>query len=164
MHPCNSSSIIHWHDILYPRIICYCFLDLLLNTHGCYSWKNGSVGDTVPGLGQHLQQCHHQHTQGRGSHCYWSLDVGLYPLCIWSSSRVSFHIFLPQLLKNNLDMQHCYWRNKDMCLDNTKSTWRLFAKKTTDTKFKRNLQQTKQSLFSSWMRNIGGRIFNAKSF
>ena len=72
------------------RSVCHCFLDLIPHSNGCYSWKNGSPGYFVPGARQHLQHRHHQHSQGGGSHCYRSLDVGLHSLCVRCFDRVSW--------------------------------------------------------------------------
>ena len=71
------------------RSICYRLMDLVSHPHGRNPREDGAPGHAVPGAGQHLQQCHNQHTQGGGTHSDWGLDVGLYPFCVWSLSRVS---------------------------------------------------------------------------
>ena len=71
------------------RSLCYCLVDLISYSHGRYPREDGAPGHALPGAGQHLQQRHHQHPQGRGAHSNRSLDVGLYPLCFRSLSRVS---------------------------------------------------------------------------
>ena len=67
------------------RTLCYCVLDLVPDPDGCDSWEDGSPGHSVPGAGQHLQQRHHQHSQGGGTHRYRGLDVGMHPLRVRGS-------------------------------------------------------------------------------
>ena len=64
-------------------------MDLVPDPDGCDPWADGAAGHSVPGAGQHLQHRHHQHSQGGGSHCYRSLDVGMHPLRVWCFNRVS---------------------------------------------------------------------------
>ena len=46
------------------RSVCDCILDIISHPHGRDTGQDGPVGHLVPGVGQHLQQRHHQHTQG----------------------------------------------------------------------------------------------------
>ena len=64
-------------------------MDLISHPNGRYPREDGAPRHSVPGACQHLQQCHHQHTQGGGAHSNRSMDVGLYPICVRSPSRVS---------------------------------------------------------------------------
>ena len=70
------------------RSVCDCILDIISHPYGRDTGQDGPTGHLVPGVGQHLQQRHHQHTQGRGSHCHRGLDVGLHTFCVRRSSRV----------------------------------------------------------------------------
>ena len=93
--------------IIFCRSLCYCLVDLISHPNGRYPREDGAPGHTVPGAGQHLQQRHHQHPQGRGAHSDRSLDVGLYPLCFRSLSRVSLET--KEFLKTNLVFQVCHF-------------------------------------------------------
>ena len=46
------------------RSVCDRVLDLISHPHGRHPGADGPPGHPVPGAGQHLQQCHHQLTQG----------------------------------------------------------------------------------------------------
>ena len=70
------------------RSVCDCILDILSHPYGRDTGQDGPAGHLVPGAGQHLQQRHHQHSQGGGSHCHRSLDVSLHSFCVRCSSRV----------------------------------------------------------------------------
>ena len=76
------------------RSVCDRVLDLISHPHGRHPGAYGPPGHPVPGAGQHLQQCYHQHSQGWGSDCHWGLDVGLHSLCVWCFSRVSIQMFV----------------------------------------------------------------------
>ena len=76
--------------IFNTRSVCDRILDLISHPYGRDTGQDGPSRHLVPGAGQHLQQRHHQHSQGRGSHCHRSLDVGLHSFCVRGSSRVSF--------------------------------------------------------------------------
>ena len=85
IHPRIDLSL---HNNYCWRSVCDRVLDLISHPYGRHPGAYGPPGHPVPGAGQHLQQCYHQHSQGWGSDCHWGLDVGLYSFCVRGSSRV----------------------------------------------------------------------------